>query len=87
MAKLSAKWRKSMELKLDYNNMMAEYVGAEQGFTVKDFADCFFHDNKVSVIFHNFPVSIPRLDLFQGHQALLSHPVQDIPHAVNLYLF
>ena len=37
MAKLSAKWRKSMELKLDYNNMMAEYVGAEQGFTVKDF--------------------------------------------------
>jgi glucose-6-phosphate isomerase len=32
----NAEWRKSMQLKLDYNNMMAEYIGAEQGFTKKD---------------------------------------------------
>ncbi|MBR5192123.1 MAG: glucose-6-phosphate isomerase [Clostridia bacterium] len=32
------KWRKNMALKLDYNNMMAEYVGAEQGFTNDLFA-------------------------------------------------
>lgn len=37
MAKRNAQWRKSMELKLDYNNMMAEYIGQEQGYTVKDF--------------------------------------------------
>ncbi len=29
-------WRKSMELTLDYNNMMADYIGAEQGLTDKD---------------------------------------------------
>lgn len=28
-----------MALKIDYNNMMADYVGEEQGFTQKDFAD------------------------------------------------
>lgn len=28
---LNAKWKESMTLKLDYNNMMAEYVGSEQG--------------------------------------------------------
>lgn len=33
----SGEWRKSMQLKLDYNNMMAEFVGEEQGFTKKDF--------------------------------------------------
>ena len=32
-------WRKSMQLKVDYNNMMAEFIGQEQGFTVKDFTD------------------------------------------------
>ena len=32
-------WRKSMELKLDFNNMMKEYVGEEQGFSLKDFQD------------------------------------------------
>ena len=31
--------RKSMELKLDFNNMMKEYVGEEQGFSLKDFQD------------------------------------------------
>ncbi len=29
-------WRKDMELTLDYNNMMADYIGAEQGLTDKD---------------------------------------------------
>ena len=33
----SAEWRKSMELKIDYNNMMADFIGEEQGFTDKDF--------------------------------------------------
>ena len=32
-------WRKSMELKIDYNNMMKEFVGQEQGFSTKDFSD------------------------------------------------
>ena len=32
-------WKKNMTLSLDYNNMMAEYVGKEQGFTEKDFKD------------------------------------------------
>ena len=32
-------WKNSMKLKLDYNSMMAEYVGKEQGFTEKDFTD------------------------------------------------
>jgi glucose-6-phosphate isomerase len=32
----NAEWRKSMQLKLDYNNMMTDYVGEEQGFTLKD---------------------------------------------------
>lgn len=35
----SAKWRKEMQLEVDYNNMMADYVGAEYGFTKKDFSD------------------------------------------------
>lgn len=33
----NAQWKKSMTVKLDYNNMTADYVGAEQGFTKKDF--------------------------------------------------
>jgi len=39
MAKTNANWRKQMELKLDYNNMMADYIGEDQGFTLKDFSD------------------------------------------------
>ncbi len=35
----NADWRKSMELKIDYNNMMKDFVGEEQGFCDKDFAD------------------------------------------------
>lgn len=29
-------WKKSMAIKLDYNNMMAEFVGEDQGFTDKE---------------------------------------------------
>ena len=32
---LKSEWQKSMQIKVDYNNMMAEYVGKEQGFTDK----------------------------------------------------
>ena len=35
----SAEWRKGMELKIDYNNMMKDFVGTEQGFCDEDFAD------------------------------------------------
>ncbi len=35
----NAEWRKSMNLNIDYNNMMAEFIGEEQGFTAKDFSD------------------------------------------------
>ncbi len=34
----NAEWRKSMQLKLDYNNMMADYVGEKEGFS-KDVFD------------------------------------------------
>ncbi len=36
MTKINAEWRKNMRLKLDYNNMMSDYVGIEQGFTDED---------------------------------------------------
>ncbi len=39
MARVNAQWRKEMQIKVDYNNMMADFVGAEQGFTSKDFTD------------------------------------------------
>ena len=32
-------WAKSMQLKVDYNNMMVDYIGADHGFTVKDFSN------------------------------------------------
>ncbi len=35
----NAEWRKTMELKIDYNNMMKEFVGENQGFSDKDFTD------------------------------------------------
>ena len=35
----NAQWRKEMNLVVDYNNMMADYVGQEQGFLDEDFAD------------------------------------------------
>ena len=30
------KWKESMRLRLDYNNMMAEFVGNKEGFTRKE---------------------------------------------------
>ena len=33
----NSQWKKNMTVQLDYNNMMADFVGAEQGFTKKDF--------------------------------------------------
>ncbi len=36
---MNKQWEKSMQLKIDYNNMMTDYVGEEQGFTKKDFDD------------------------------------------------
>ena len=35
----NAQWRKNMELKIDYNNMMKDFIGCEQGFSDKDFAE------------------------------------------------
>ena len=35
----NAEWRKNMNLNIDYNNMMAEFIGQEQGFTAKDFSN------------------------------------------------
>ncbi len=35
----NAEWRKSMQLTVDYNNMMADYIGKDQGFTDKDFVN------------------------------------------------
>ena len=36
---MNREWAKSMQLKIDYNNMMDEFIGKEQGFNVKDFSD------------------------------------------------
>ena len=36
MAKLTAEQKKNLKLKLDYNNMMAEFVGEKEGVTDKD---------------------------------------------------
>ena len=34
-----AAWRKNMTLKLDYNNMMADYIGEKEGYTTTDIAN------------------------------------------------
>lgn len=34
--KTNNEWRKSMALKLDYNNMMADFIGEKEGFTEKE---------------------------------------------------
>lgn len=36
MAKINNMWRKKMQLKLDYNNMMADFIGDEQGISDKE---------------------------------------------------
>lgn len=33
---IKSEWQKSMQIKVDYNNMMADYIGEEQGFTDKE---------------------------------------------------
>ena len=43
MSYKKADWRKSMELKLDYNNMMADYIGQKEGFS----ADVFNKNKKI----------------------------------------
>ena len=30
------KWQNDMKIRLDYNNMMAEFVGDKEGYTDKD---------------------------------------------------
>ena len=32
-------WRKQMQIKVDFNNMMKEFVGEKEGFSIKDFKD------------------------------------------------
>ena len=36
MSRIKKDWKNSMKIKLDYNNMMAEFIGKENGFTDKD---------------------------------------------------
>ncbi len=40
MAKMNAQLQKEMQIKLDYNNVMAEFVGEKEGFTSADFSKC-----------------------------------------------
>ena len=35
----STEWKNSMRIGVDYNNMMSEYIGEEQGYSAKDFID------------------------------------------------
>lgn len=46
----NSQWRKDMNLVVDYNNMMADYIGSEQGFTEKDFSD---NKNLINSAFKN----------------------------------
>lgn len=39
MAKLNAQRRKELKIRFDYNNMMSDFIGEEQGFSSKDLAD------------------------------------------------
>ena len=39
MAKLNAQRRQELKIRFDYNNMMADFIGEEQGFTAKDLSD------------------------------------------------
>ena len=32
---MNREWRNSMRIRLDYNNMMSEFVGEKEGFTLK----------------------------------------------------
>ena len=48
MAYKTATWRKEMTIKLDYNNMMADFVGEKEGFTSKEF--CKYVLDKTGVV-------------------------------------
>ena len=39
MAKLNAQRRQELKIRFDYNNMMSDFIGDEQGFSSKDLAD------------------------------------------------
>ena len=39
MAKLNAQRRQELKIRFDYNNMMSDFIGEEQGFSSKDLAD------------------------------------------------
>ena len=39
MAKLNAQRRQELKIRFDYNNMMSDFIGGEQGFSSKDLAD------------------------------------------------
>lgn len=39
MAKLNAQRRQKLKIRFDYNNMMSDFIGEEQGFSSKDLAD------------------------------------------------
>lgn len=39
MAKLNVQRRQELKIKFDYNNMMSDFIGEEQGFSSKDLAD------------------------------------------------
>ena len=53
MARINDEWRKSMKLKLDYNNMMAEFVGEKEGFTKKDLDDKSLTAKAFSIVKNN----------------------------------
>ena len=36
MKNFNSQWQKTMQIKVDYNNMMADFIGNEQGFTDKE---------------------------------------------------
>ena len=44
MSRINENWRKSMSLRIDYNNMMSKFVGNEQGFD-----DNIFVNNKNNI--------------------------------------
>ncbi|MBE7090018.1 MAG: glucose-6-phosphate isomerase [Clostridiales bacterium] len=51
----NAGWRKQMQIKLDYNNMMAEFIGEKEGFTDKEIKNGVkqFADNAFDVVQEN----------------------------------